>query len=133
MKVNEVPQDMKYYKDSHVRDVTYALDDTGHYTTVMSCGWEAKNDALDIAWDEIENQCNEVLERVKTGQTSLLEYYATKNLMSIDLLSSYSGFSKRTIRKHFNPKTFAALDDKTLSIYAEVLRITVEELKKLPT
>lgn len=132
MKVNEVPQDLKYYKGSDVRDVTYALDETGHYTTVMSKGWEAKNDALDAAWDEIDNQCKEVLQRVRSGETSPLEYHATKNLMSVSLLSSYSGFSKRTIRKHFEPKRFAELDEKTLSVYADVLRISVEQLKSIP-
>lgn len=132
MKITEVPQDLKYYKNSHVCDVTYALNENGHYTTVMSCGWEAKNDALDVAWDEIDTQCKEVLERLKAGKTSPLEYHATKNLMNISLLSSYSGFSKRTIRKHFNPKVFMTLDEKTLKIYADILRITVEELKSIP-
>lgn len=133
MKVEEVPQDLKYYKDSHVCDVTYALDDACHYTTVMSSGWEVKNDALDVAWSEIDEQCKEVAERVRAGKTSPLEYHATKNLMNVGLLSSYSGFSKRTIRKHFDPRVFAALDDKTLTIYADVLRITIEELKKIPS
>lgn len=133
MKVEEVPQDLKYYRDSHVRDVTYALDGAGRYTTVMSSGWEAKNDALDVAWDEIDEQCEEVLGRVRAGKTSPLEYHATKNLMSIGLLSSYSGFSKRTIRKHLDPHVFAALDDETLAVYADVLRITTEELKRIPS
>lgn len=133
MKVDEVPQDLKYYKDSHVCDVTYAIDDNGKYTAVMSKGWEAKNDALDVAWDEIDEQCKEVLDRVKSGKTSPLEYHATKNLMSIGLLSSYSGFSKRTIHKHFDPDVFATLDDKTLSVYADVLRISIEKLKSVPS
>ncbi|MGN0225958.1 MAG: hypothetical protein ACI4A7_07795 [Prevotella sp.] len=132
MKVDEVPQDLKYYEGSDVRDVAYAIDETGHYTTVMSNGWEAKNDALEAAWDEIDNQCEEVLQRVRSGETSPLEYHAIRNLMSVSLLSVYSGFSKRTIRKHFDPKKFAELDDKTLSIYADVLRITVEQLKSIP-
>jgi hypothetical protein len=52
--------------------------------------------------------------------------------MDIDLLSSYSGFSKRTIRKHYNPEIFSKLDDDILSVYADVLRISVEELKTIP-
>jgi hypothetical protein len=73
-----------------------------------------------------------VLDRIKRGETSPLEYHATKNLMDIDLLSSYSGFSKRTIRKHYNPEIFSKLDDDILSVYADVLRISVEELKTIP-
>ena len=69
---------------------------------------------------------------MKAGESSPLEYYAAKNLMDVDLLSDYSGFSKRTIRKHFLPDNFAKLDEKTLEIYADVLRITVAELTTIP-
>ena len=132
MKVSDVPQDLNYYKDTVVRDLNYAVDEQGRYQAVVSDGWEAKDDALDVAWDDVREQCDEVLERIKKGETSPLEYYATKNLMPINLLSSYTGFSKRTIRKHFNPANFIKLDNDTLSIYADVLRITVEELKTIP-
>ena len=30
MKKEDVPQDLKYYKGSVIRDLTYALDDKGH-------------------------------------------------------------------------------------------------------
>jgi len=132
MKVSDVPQDLNYYKDTVVRDLNYAVDEQGRYQAVVSDGWEPKDDALDLAWDDIREQCDEVLERIKKGETSPLEYHAVKNLMPINLLSSYTGFSKRTIRKHFNPANFIKLDNDTLSIYADVLRITVEELKTIP-
>lgn len=132
MKVSDVPQDLNYYKYTVVRDLNYAVDEQGRYQAVVSDGWEAKDDALDVAWDDVREQCDEVLERIKKGETSPLEYHATKNLMPINLLSSYTGFSKRTIRKHFNPANFIKLDNDTLSIYADVLRITVEELKTIP-
>ena len=132
MKVSDVPQDLNYYKDTVVRDLNYAVDEQGRYQAVVSDGWETKDDALDVAWDDIREKCDEVLERIKKGETSPLEYHATKNLMPINLLSSYTGFSKRTIRKHFNPANFIKLDNDTLSIYADVLRITVEELKTIP-
>lgn len=132
MKVVDVPQDSKYYKGTKVRDINYAVDDKGQYKAILSSGWEVKNDALDLAWDAIDKQCECILERIKRGETSPLEYHATKNLMSVKLLSSYTGFSKRTIRKHFLPSEFSKLDNETLRIYADTLRITVEELKKIP-
>ena len=132
MKVSDVPQNLNYYKDTVVRDLNYAVDEQGRYQAVVSDGWETKDDALDVAWDDIREKCDEVLERIKKGETSPLEYHATKNLMPINLLSSYIGFSKRAIRKHFNPANFIKLDNDTLSIYADVLRITVEELKTIP-
>ena len=48
MKKKDVPQDLKYYKGSVIRDLTYALDDEGHYEAVRSDGWEPKTEALDI-------------------------------------------------------------------------------------
>lgn len=132
MKIEEVPQDLKYYKGSVIRDVNYAVDSDGKYNVVMSDGWEPKNDALDMAWEEINEQSEEVLERIRKGETSPLEYHMVKGLMSVDLLSDYTPFSKRKIRKHLKPENFAKLDTETLSIYAEALRITVDDLKSVP-
>lgn len=56
MKVEDVPQDLKYFKDSVVRDVAYAVDNDGKYQMVMSDGWEVKNDALDVALESEERQ-----------------------------------------------------------------------------
>ena len=52
MKVSEVPQDLKYLKGHVVRDMDYAVDSEGKYQMVMSDGWEAKNDALELALEE---------------------------------------------------------------------------------
>lgn len=132
MKVKDVPQDLKYLKGTVIRDVDYAVDEDGNYQAVVSDGWDPKNDALEITMDDIHEQCQEILERVRSGETSPLEYHAAVNLMPIELLSKYTRFSKRTIRKHFSPKVFATLDDDTLAIYAEALRISVDEIKHIP-
>lgn len=52
MKIEEVPQDLKYCKDAVVRDQNYAVDSDGRYHMVMSDGWTPKNDALDLALEE---------------------------------------------------------------------------------
>lgn len=132
MKLSDVPQDLKYFRGTPVRDLAYAVDDEGHYQSVVSDGWSPKNEALEVTLDEVQLQCEEILERIRQGKTSPLEYHAARQLMPIDLLSDYSGISKRNIRKHFEPKNFAKLDDETLATYADVLRITVEELKTVP-
>ena len=123
---------MKYYKGSVVRDVNYAVDENGQYKAVISDGWTPKNDALDMALDEVSQQCRQIAERVRKGESSPLEFHAAKNLMDVRLLSDYTGIPKRKIRRHFRPENFAALDDGTLTKYAEALRITVAELKSLP-
>lgn len=132
MKVEEVPQDLKYFKGTAVRDMDYAVDAQGRYQMVQSDGWAPKNEALEATLDAIDEECQAVLADIRSGKTSPLAYHAMKNLMDVDLLSDYSGFSKRTIRKHFEPQHFAQLDQETLQTYADVLRITVDELTHIP-
>ena len=83
MKIEEVPQDLKYYKGTIIRDVNYAVDQQGQYQVIMSDGWSPKTDALDAALDDIKEQCHEILERIKKGEASPLEYHAKKNLMTM--------------------------------------------------
>ena len=56
MKKKDVPQDLKYYKGSVIRDLTYALDDEGHYQPVRSDGWAPKTEALDIFLDTLDDR-----------------------------------------------------------------------------
>ena len=49
MKIEEVPQDLKYYKGTNIRDVNYAVDDDGKYHVVLSDGWSPKTEALELA------------------------------------------------------------------------------------
>ena len=52
MKIEEVPQDLKYCEGAVMRDQNYAVDDGGRYHMVKSDGWAPKNDALDLALEE---------------------------------------------------------------------------------
>lgn len=132
MKIEDVPQDNKYLNDTILRDLTYAVDENGNYQAVKSVGWTPKNDALEVTMESIREECEEIAIRVKAGETSPLEYHMAKNIMSLELLSEYTGLSKRKIRKHLTPKAFADLDEDTLSKYAEALRISVNTLKNIP-
>jgi len=129
MKIKEVPQDLKFFKNNLVRDVAYAVDDSGNYTTVISDGWEVKNDALDITWENINNNCDEIRQKVLSGELSPFAFHLEKNLMNISLFAKYSGHSKRKIKQLLKPENFNKLDDDILRKYAEILRISVEELK----
>lgn len=132
MKIEDVPQDLKYFKGTIIRDITYAVDNEGNYCGVVSDGWDARQDALEMVLDDVDMQCQEILERVKQGKSSPLEYHAAKNLMPLDLLATYMGFSKRKVHKHCKPKNFEKLDKETLEAYANALRITVEQLVTIP-
>jgi hypothetical protein len=132
MKERDVPQDMKYFRDKIVRDVIYAVDEKGCYKPVISAGWSVKNDALSLVWDDIREQCEEIRRRVtENRELSPLAFHAKKNLLDINMLSAYSGIPKRKVKKHFNYDEFMKLDENTLMKYADALRITIDELKKV--
>ena len=131
MKAKEVPQDLKYFKDVVIRDLTYAVDDDGRYTSVVSDGWDVKNDALGIVWEDILEECEPIRRLVLAQKLSPIAYHMKRNLQNIGLLSAYSGIPKRKIKKHLRYDDFMQLDDVTLQRYADALRLSVEELKKV--
>jgi len=131
MKKEDVPQDLNYFKDNVIRDVIYAVDENGHYTSVVSDGWSVKNEALGMVWDDIREQCEIIRQQVLAREVSPLAYHMKKSLQSIGMLSAYSAIPKRKIRKHLQYEEFMKLDEHTLQHYADALRITVEELKRV--
>ena len=131
MKVAELPQDAKFFKNTIIRDIAYATNDNGDYISVVSEGWDVKNDALDLTWEIIREKCEEIRKQVLLGKISPLAYHLEKNIMNIGLFSKYTGQTKRKIKKHLKSDRFNNLDDNILRKYAEVLRISVEELKSV--
>ena len=131
MKANEVPQDLKYFKDNVIRDLNYALDEDGHYTSIISDGWDVKNDALGIVWEDILEECEPIRQQIIAKKISPIAYHMKKNLQDIGLLSDYSGIPKRRIKKHLQYEEFMKLEDTTLQKYADALRISIEEIKQV--
>ncbi|MDR1115126.1 MAG: hypothetical protein LBL33_03065 [Tannerella sp.] len=131
MKTGDVPQDLKYFKDKVVRDLMYAVDENGHYMSVLSDGWSVKNDALNAVWDDIREQCGEIRRQVLAKETSPLAYHMKKALQDVGMLASYSGVPKRKIRKHLKYDEFMKSNEAVLQKYADALRITVDELKRV--
>jgi hypothetical protein len=131
MKIENVPQDSKYFEHLNVRDFYYAQDDEGNYHRVASLGWEAKNEALSITWDNILNEAETVREEVLARKKSPLAYHIRKRLFTVGLLASYSGIPKRKIKKHLQYDEFEQLDGDMLQRYADTLNMPVEELKKV--
>ena len=43
MKLEDVPQDLKYFEGTVIRDIDYAVDSDGRYKAVQSDGWAPKN------------------------------------------------------------------------------------------
>jgi transposase-like protein len=131
MKAKEVPQDLKYFKDKVVRDLAYAVDEEGRYTSIVSDGWAVKNDLLGIVWEDILEECEPVRQQVLAKELSPIAWHMKKNLQDLGMLSAYSGIPKRKIKKHLQYEEFMKLDAATLQKYADALRISVEELKQV--
>ncbi len=129
MKKKEVPQDHSNLASANIKDMVYAVDENGEYTTELSTGWEPKTIALDNAIKEIEARVEDARQRVLKKETSPIEYYMELHKMDLPILASYIGLWKWRVKRHFKPSVFKRLSTKTLQKYAEVFEVTVEQLK----
>ena len=130
MKKENVPQDLSAL-GKITKEVCYATDESGKYTTQLSQGWDVKINALDVTWSDIQQKINAARERVLHNEVSPILFFMEKNVMNIGILSSYTGFFKWQIKRHLKPAVFKKLSHKKLNKYAEVFNITIDELKTL--
>jgi hypothetical protein len=130
MKKENVPQDMSSL-GKITKEVCYATDSSGKYTTALSSGWEVKITALDVAWKDVEERIGKARQRVLNGQASPLLFFMEYRLMDIEILKGYSGFWKWQIKRHLKPDVFHKLSDKKLQKYAEAFNVKVEDLKTM--
>ena len=130
MKKEDVPQDLGSL-GKITKEVCYATDASGKYTTELSNGWEVKTNALDVTWDDINQKIAAAKEKVSRKEASPIVFFMEKNVMNIGILSSYTGFFKWQIKRHLKPAVFNNLSIKKLTRYAEVFNVSVDELKTM--
>ena len=128
MKKSDTPQD-KSALASMTREVCYVKNKDGKYETELSTGWDIKTDALNNAWDDINEQVEEAKKLVLNGKKSPIYYYYVLQLMDFKVLSGYTGIWPIFIKRHMTSKGFSRLSDKKLSKYAKAFNITLEALK----
>ena len=131
MKKKEVPQDKSNLESANFRELCYAVDENGEYTIENSTGWEPKTVALKNAIEEINERTQNAKTRVIAGKTSPIEYYMELHKMDVGILASYVGFWQWKVKRHFKPSVFKKLSNKTLSKYAEVFDISIQELQNI--
>lgn len=131
MKKEEVPQDKSNLESANFRELCYAIDENGEYTTEKSTGWEPKTIALKNAMEVIQERIFDAKKRVEEGKTSPIEYYMELHKMDIGILSEYVGMWKWRVKRHFNPKVFKKLRKRTLQKYADVFDVSIKELKHI--
>lgn len=130
MKKEDVPQDNGSL-GKVTREVCYATDSTGKYTTELSSGWDIKSRALDVAWNDIDHRITEARKKVEAGEASQLLFFMEYRLMDLQLVADYTGFWKWQIKRHLKPDVFKNLSDKKLKKYAEAFNVKVDDLKSM--
>ena len=113
------------------KEVCYATDETGKYTTQLSNGWDVKITALDKAWEEIDDRVKTAQQKVLNGEASPLLFFMEKGLMDIKLLAEYTGFWQWQVKRHLKPEVFKDLSHKKLQKYAEVFNVSVNDLQNM--
>ena len=130
MKKEEIPQDDGAL-NKLTKEVVYAVDGSGKYSTELSTGWDVKTKALDLAWEDIEKRIEAAHQKVLNNEASPILYFLELRLMDMGILAAYTGFWKWTIKKHLKPAAFKKLSHQKLQQYADAFNVTVEELKTM--
>lgn len=130
MKKEDIPQDDGAL-NKLTKEVVYAVDNSGNYTTELSTGWDVKSTALDAAWEDIEQRIAHARQKVLHHEASPILYFIELRLMDIGIVAAYTGFWKWTVKQHLKPAVFKKLSDTKLQQYADVFNVTVEELKSM--
>ena len=130
MKKEEIPQDDGAL-NKLTKEVVYAVDGSGKYSSELSTGWDVKTKALDLAWEDIEKRIEAARQKVLNKEASPILYFLELRLMDMTILASYTGFWKWTIKKHLKPAAFNKLSQQKLQQYADAFNVSVEELKTM--
>lgn len=130
MKKEDVPQDEGIYGRWH--GISYAVGEDGKYALIRSAGWEPANWANRQAWDLVEQEIAEVLDKVREDKLSPLAYHMTRNLMDVRLLSRHIGIARWRVKRHLRPDVFRRLDSAILERYARIFKMNVEQLMETP-
>ena len=128
MKKEQVPQDVGPLRNIS-REVVYAKNAEGKFEKTLSVGWNVKKEALDIAWQEVNEKIEKARMLVLAGKRSPIHFYMEKNLMDIKVLTGYSGFNKFSVFRHLRARGFSKLPDAKLQVYALIFDVGINQLK----
>lgn len=128
MRKEDLPQDPGAL-DQFTREVCYVKNQDGRYETALSRGWDVKKEALDSAWENVNERIEEARKAVANGEKSPVYYFMEVKLMDLPVLSGYTGIFPFFIKRHLKPSVFKGLSDRKLEKYARAFEISVSELK----
>jgi hypothetical protein len=129
MKKDSIPQDESSLASKDMKEVCYAVDENGEYSTALSTGWKPKTIALEVTMNDLNERIENAKQSVLDGEKSPIVYFMELSRMDWGILASYMGKRKWTIKRHAKPKVFKKLSNAVIKKYAEVFEIEVNELK----
>ena len=113
------------------RELFYSYGQDGQFQKNVGYHGEADRTTLQQAWDLFAERIEEARQKVLSGKASPIAYYMEKTLVNPLDLSMHTGISFWRVKRHLKPKIFNRLNDKTLAKYAEVFKITIEQLRNV--
>lgn len=131
MRKAEVPQDRNPALAGE-RKAVYALDESGHYATAPSSGWQVEAVVTGQAVEEYQRQARDALQRVRSGAAAPLEFHMYDRRMDPPTLAEATGLWRWRVRRHLRPENFRRLSPALLRRYAVALGISVEQLRSVP-
>jgi hypothetical protein len=129
MRKDEVPQDQDNLNEGKLTKLYYATDTDGHYTQQNSIGSEVETVVMRQAWEVVNEQVQEALEKVRKNEASPILYFKEKNIMTWAIVAGYVSTFSFICWLHSKPFFFKRLSDKMLEKYAYAFRISIEDLK----
>ncbi len=130
MKKDEVPQDGNNLHHGTFKQLFYAVDNSGDYTTASSVGWEPENVALDQAWEEVEKEWLKPVPGLNQARPAPLRTYMERTLLDLPLLASKAGKFGWQVKRHMKPGVFKKLSAGMIARYAGIFGIPAETLQK---
>nr|WP_317630664.1 hypothetical protein [uncultured Flavobacterium sp.] len=128
MKKYEVPQDQSSLLNNNIKELYYAVDDNGNYTTELSSGWEPKTLVQNLTAEVLNERTLHAKQQVKQGLVSPIVYFMEKNKMDWSTLASYMEMWTWRVKRHQKPSVFTKLSVKTKQKYADTFQISLNEL-----
>lgn len=128
MKKSEVPQDQSSLKKDDIKELYYAVDDNGKYTTELSSGWEPKTIVQNQTLEALNERIVLAKQQVTLGELSPIVYYMEKCRMDWATLADYMDMWTWRVKRHKKPHVFNKLSIKTKQKYADVFQISLNEL-----
>jgi hypothetical protein len=128
VKKSEIPQDQSGLQ-GFTREVDYAVDDSGKYTSALSSGWDVKTSALNVAWEDIQKRIEDAKAKVMNGHASPVLFFMELKLMDPGIVAAYTGFWQWQVKRHMKADVFKKLSEKKLEKYAQLFEIKMSELK----